>query len=336
MTKILIIISISLNFAYGALKPHKSKSELDGSITNLKNKIFLNREQLKEIKLQIKNVDIKITQQNKEYLKTLKIKKDIDEAISKMQLEVDDLTSLIENVKNDLRVLVEVSLLNDLTDDQDVTQLALQKELIKFLNIKVKELKSLEKSLQSNSKILSENVYKFKEKVELENNLRDSLLNLESSKSELAKNYIKVDENYRVLRRKSKTIRSSRKKHLASGIHRPPIDDFFDYEFKSKGVTFFFQNRRPVKASTSGVVNYIGEIGNYGNVVMIDHGNEIRSVYLGDFVPKLSKGQQVNRNSIIGYTRKKAEGRIYFEIRKKNKAQKTISLIDKKYLTKAN
>ena len=147
MTKILIIISISLNFAYGALKPHKSKSELDGSITNLKNKIFLNREQLKEIKLQIKNVDIKITQQNKEYLKTLKIKKDIDEAISKMQLEVDDLTSLIENVKNDLRVLVEVSLLNDLTDDQDVTQLALQKELIKFLNIKVKELKSLEKSL---------------------------------------------------------------------------------------------------------------------------------------------------------------------------------------------
>ena len=62
--------------------------------------------------------------------------------------------------------------------------------------------------------------------------------------------------------------------------------------------------------------------------MMIDHGQEVRSVLLGPFESSLQKGDQVNSDQPIGFIKAQALNSIYFEIRKRNIAQKTINWID--------
>ena len=71
--------------------------------------------------------------------------------------------------------------------------------------------------------------------------------------------------------------------------------------------------------------------------MMIDHGNQTRSVLLGHFLPKLKKGQAVRQGQILGYTRgRELVEKLYFEVRKKNLAQNTVVLMDKQFLTRNN
>ena len=68
---------------------------------------------------------------------------------------------------------------------------------------------------------------------------------------------------------------------------------------------------------------YQGTLSNFGNVVMIDHGKETRSIILGKFIPKLSKGAVVKAGDVVGYTRdsRNQEEKLYFEVRKRIKCK---------------
>jgi murein DD-endopeptidase MepM/ murein hydrolase activator NlpD len=63
---------------------------------------------------------------------------------------------------------------------------------------------------------------------------------------------------------------------------------------------------------------------------MIDHGNNTRTVILGDMEISVKKGEMVRKGSIIGHTKgdSSKEGNLYFEVRNKDKVQKTISLME--------
>jgi len=73
---------------------------------------------------------------------------------------------------------------------------------------------------------------------------------------------------------------------------------------------------------------------------MIEHGNQTRSIFLGQLKSKVKKGQSVAAGEILGYTlanRKSRElGKLYFEVRKKNIAQNTSLLMDDNFLAKNN
>ncbi len=58
----------------------------------------------------------------------------------------------------------------------------------------------------------------------------------------------------------------------------------------------------PIPASNSGVVVFAGDLGIYGNTVIIDHGFGLMSLYahLADYDVK--EGQKVNKGQIIGFT----------------------------------
>jgi murein DD-endopeptidase MepM/ murein hydrolase activator NlpD len=75
----------------------------------------------------------------------------------------------------------------------------------------------------------------------------------------------------------------------------------------------------PIKATGNGVVTFSGINGGYGNVVMIDHINDIQTRYghLQNFIVKF--GQRVKKGQIIGYlgnTGRSSGPHLHYEIRK--------------------
>jgi len=74
----------------------------------------------------------------------------------------------------------------------------------------------------------------------------------------------------------------------------------------------------PVKAAGKGVVTYAGWLSGYGNVVMINHGYGITSVYGHNSQLLVKVGQTVNRGDIIaksGSTGRSTGPHVHFEIR---------------------
>jgi septal ring factor EnvC (AmiA/AmiB activator) len=105
-----------------------------------------------------------------------------------------------------------------------------------------------------------------------------------------------------------------------------PLEDFMTYTASPKGVTFKYSSIQPVKAVGSGKVVYAGDLSNYGQVVLIDHGNDLRTVLLGKMNVKVKKNDVVKNGDILAYTQNnsKEAQNLYFEVRKKNTAQNTI------------
>jgi len=127
----------------------------------------------------------------------------------------------------------------------------------------------------------------------------------------------------------------------SSGEYRAPLMQNMGIEHNQKGVTFKFQGKNEVLATRSGKIAYTGSLANYGNVVMIDHGNDTRTVLLGQFDFNVKNGELVKDSQIIGYTNPKSvnglgDGKIYFEVRKNNLAQNTYMLLDRKTLGKSS
>ena len=109
-----------------------------------------------------------------------------------------------------------------------------------------------------------------------------------------------------------------------------PVDDFLSYTASPKGVTFKYQATQPVKAVGEGKIVFAGDLAAYGQVVLIDHGNELRTVLLGKMNIKVKKNDTVRDGDILAYTvndTKEAQN-LYFEVRKKNTAQNTILWLD--------
>jgi murein DD-endopeptidase MepM/ murein hydrolase activator NlpD len=86
-----------------------------------------------------------------------------------------------------------------------------------------------------------------------------------------------------------------------------------------------------VYATGQGVIVYSGDLSTYGKLVMIDHGDGLKSVILGRYKVNVKKGDLVRKGDVIGMTSPGLEknSEIYFEIRKGSKTLKTSSMIEK-------
>lgn len=73
-----------------------------------------------------------------------------------------------------------------------------------------------------------------------------------------------------------------------------------------KGVDFAAPTGTRIKASSDGVVNFVGVKGGYGNAIILKHQNNMSTLYghLSRFSPNLRKGQKVSQGQIIGYVGK--------------------------------
>ncbi len=105
-----------------------------------------------------------------------------------------------------------------------------------------------------------------------------------------------------------------------------PVDDYLAYTASPKGVTFKYQSVQPVKAAGKGRVVFAGDLASYGQVLLIDHGNDLRTVLLGKMDLRVKKNDTVADGDVMAYTVKDSKDaqNLYFEVRKKNTAQNTI------------
>ncbi|MEJ0086819.1 MAG: peptidoglycan DD-metalloendopeptidase family protein [Pseudomonadota bacterium] len=70
-----------------------------------------------------------------------------------------------------------------------------------------------------------------------------------------------------------------------------------------KGVDYAAPVGTPVRAAGDGRVRFIGRQGGYGNVIELEHGSGVVTVYghMSRFAAKLKRGQRVELGSVIGY-----------------------------------
>jgi murein DD-endopeptidase MepM/ murein hydrolase activator NlpD len=70
-----------------------------------------------------------------------------------------------------------------------------------------------------------------------------------------------------------------------------------------KGVDYAASTGTPVRAAGDGRVRFVGRQGGYGNVIELEHGSGVVTVYghLSRFAPKLRRGQRVDLAQVIGY-----------------------------------
>jgi septal ring factor EnvC (AmiA/AmiB activator) len=158
---------------------------------------------------------------------------------------------------------------------------------------------------------------------------------LEAKKRQMTEVYLaKLEERQKLETREQKqkitTRLSAVKRAEVTGQHIPaslkfrsPVLAWNEVISSDKGITYKLGKMQPIAAPREGRVAYNGELASYGKVLMIDHGDDIRTVMLGRFTSNLEKNALVKLGDIVGNTEGVADS-LYFEVRKKNVAQKTI------------
>ncbi|HXK45207.1 MAG TPA: peptidoglycan DD-metalloendopeptidase family protein [bacterium] len=93
-------------------------------------------------------------------------------------------------------------------------------------------------------------------------------------------------------------------------------------ELGNKGIDILTQPSSPVKAARNGKVAFTGNTTKYGETIIIEHDNDIFSIYGHDLIVKVKQGQSVKTGAIIGEMKNSGQARRYlhFEIRYKNQS----------------
>lgn len=124
----------------------------------------------------------------------------------------------------------------------------------------------------------------------------------------------------------------------------PPImkkKDFFSWPVQGKVVSQFGVHDglrhegidiaaplgTPIKAAREGVVVYEGSLKGYGNLLILRHENDFKTVYAYNHVNLVSVGRKVQRGEAIakvGNTGRYPDSRLHFQIRDKDEARNPI------------
>ncbi|WP_426349632.1 murein hydrolase activator EnvC family protein [Alloiococcus sp. CFN-8] len=97
------------------------------------------------------------------------------------------------------------------------------------------------------------------------------------------------------------------------------------------GIDIAASSGSSVYATRGGTVAYSGWMGGYGNVVIINHGNGVQSLYAHNSALKVSSGQKVSQGqliSLVGSTGNSTGPHLHFEIRVNGVLQNPRSLVN--------
>jgi murein DD-endopeptidase MepM/ murein hydrolase activator NlpD len=110
------------------------------------------------------------------------------------------------------------------------------------------------------------------------------------------------------------------------------IDPFTGQNAMHEGVDYMVEEGTPITASAGGVVAYADKHPQYGNMVEIDHGNDIVTRYAHASRLMVKVGQVVRRGDKIaevGSTGRSTGSHLHFEVRYKGIAQNPVRFLRK-------
>jgi murein DD-endopeptidase MepM/ murein hydrolase activator NlpD len=338
------LISTSIGFAKYTAPKHKL------SPNTLKRQINKQTKVIRKLNSEITSLESNLGKSNKRYLSLIEKRRDIETKV----YESRQLTKKNEELLNaeliESKKLLTKAVLNSLAESEGGAELVSKKILMDLLSTKIKTIKKQIKVNKVRQLKIESLLTRYRDYSRNEAELSSLLIEMEGKKKQLANTYLNEVKKKETLQSKFSKIRKKviskkrNKKARRSNIKirfYTPLEEYTGIEYNKKGITYSFKGQKPVTATQQGKVVYAGSLSNYGNVVMVDHGKETRSIILGQYNPKVKKGQAVKAGDILGYTKSAyntpgVESKLYFEVRKKNKAQNTIQLMKKEFLVKNN
>lgn len=312
-------------------------------VSRLKRELSSQSNQIFKISGSIQSLEEELGQKNNIYLLQVEKIARVEESLEKLKTILDKQKQEIANEESKLKKLAE-KLILEKSDDSSDDSLLKQKLFVTALLDNQKSLEeSLTKTLELEKDVEAYQV-RLEEHKKVETDIYQIVIELEQKKKNLSEEYLKKVSVKNDLESKLdnmvatlKVSKPKAKSKLSSNVSLDlllPLRKFTGYKVSEKGVNFKFKDVLPVNATETGNVVYAGDLATYGKVVIIDHGNDIRSVFLGDITTKVQKGDRVQKGDLIGYTNtnRGVEKNLYYELRKKNIAQNTFQWLEKNNL----
>jgi len=310
------------------------------SISKLKDDLSFQSASVIKLGAKIKSIENELGRMNESYIEKTKKLKDLDSKIINLKKNLSSSALDISiSYKASKKILNQFLL--DSIDQNNQDELLKEKIYLKVLQKKISKLDQAQKK----SKNLLDLIHEYEEKLNNaklnEEALYQLLVQFESDKKNLSQDYIEsmenrneIEEELELALARLKAKKKPLKKVARSNVRidmsfENPLKKYISRKGSLKGVTYKYNEVSPITSSRKGQVVYAGELASYGKVIMIDHGDDIRSVILGDMNIKVKKGDFVSSNGILGYVNVDLglSKSLYYEIRKKNKVQNTLSLL---------
>ena len=360
-----LFILTSAVSAQSAVEVPNARSESDDKINvfQMKRKLQDQNKNIQALTKEVNNVEVTLGINNKKYLKLAEDRAKIEESLASARRNADFDSETLKKSYAQTKSLLMGVLLNKLENTERSSDMLARKVMIEKLQRKLVDLDGMmrsNKDLQGNVDSL---YAKLQESMDTEKELLTVMGELEERKKMLRESLssqtktsedarLRLDEEKNKLAMNQKSVQREKAREklapvqiteeikipsqpLSEDQFRTPIASYQNMEYQKKGVTYNFHGKNEIRAPKGGKVVYTGALANYGNVLMIDHGNDTRTVLLGQFDYAVKNGDAVKEFQVVGHTNPRSnnglgEGRIYFEVRKNNLAQNTYLLLDKK------
>lgn len=348
----------------------KEASDEKINVFDMKRKLQEQNRDVQKLTKEVNNVEVTLGLNNKKYLRLAEERAKIEENLAKARKNADFDSEGLKKSYTQTKSLLMGVLLNKLENTENASDMLARKLMVERLQRKLGDLDGLMKA----NKVLQDEVEALYSKLqesmntekellsimgEMEERRRELRNSLESQTKNTVASQTKLDEekNKLAMNQKAVQVQKVREKvapiQITEEIKVPsqpssgegflsPISSYQDMRYDKKGITFDFNGKNEVHAPKGGKVVHVGALANYGNVIMIDHGEDTRTVLFGQFDYTVKNGDTVKDSQIVGFTKPRAVatglggGSLYFEVRKKNLAQNTYLLLDKKIKTSSN
>lgn len=318
-----------------------------GAVKGPRDDLARYRSQVMEMGARLSSLEKEIGSKNNLYLSSIEQIRQFEADIKQYRTRLAEISTQVKTSQEENKRILKSYLLESENDSTEAWQRKVHLELLKRAQTR---LKAKEEELTSFETRIAEFDTKLAALKKDEEELSVVIKELEVRKKVVMDQYLASVESKKLLEKKVETKKiaakiSEVKKQFSQApviISKPdrifnrPVEDFLTYTASPKGVTFKYSALQPVRAVGAGKIVFAGDLASYGQVVLIDHGDDLRTVLLGRMNIKVKKNDTVNSGDVLAYTRNDSQEpqNLYFEVRKKNTAQNTILWLDQAGVSK--
>lgn len=360
MERVVLFLFIFFSLNVIASPWSREENSLSSKNQNIKKTILSKNAELVQLQKQMKLLDQDLGIKEKQ-LSTF------DESALKQQQAIEavkesfiPLKKEITELEKDMNRLLKRLYLNNLESEPTISQLAEKKQLHSFIETLAIELKLRKQEFAKIELQMKEEEQKLVDLVSTKQTLLSLIEETKQKKIALAEDLkIKSTQKVppptvapsviskpvatpRVAKNKTEDylfdISASKDQKNSSKKFALPLKDFISMNVEGKGVALVYQEKTAIYAPDNAKVVFTGELASYGKVIMLDHGDDIRTVLLGNLTAKISKYDEVKQGDLLGYTDYEIgkKNQLYFEVRKKDFVLNTSQFLNKNLLKSRN